>query len=154
MTRGRGRKITEGGRSLTLGEREDLKGLRQEAEATLKHLSANPGTSRSDSIDKAKLKQEIDYYDGVLAEHSPTTPRGANKDKLWTRAKELEEQMKANMPTREEMDHPARRPGAVRKHMMWAKVNDPKVREYKELMRRLEPDDPTAMDVERLRREK
>lgn len=143
-----------GGRSMTIGEKEDIKGQKQEAVATLKYLEENPGASRSDMVDKTKLKREIDRYDAVLAEGVPTNPRGANKDHMVARSKELAEKMQKNMPTREQMDHPARNPGAIRKHMIWSKNNEKNVLEYKEIMRRLEPDDPTATDVEKLRMEK
>jgi hypothetical protein len=139
---------------MTHGEKEDLAGLRQEAQSTLDHLEKNPGTSRSDMIDKARLKKEIAYYDGQIAAGTPQAFRGMNKDKMVARAKELADKMQVNMPTREQMDHPARNPGAVRKHMIWTKNNDGNIREYKELQRRLEPDDPTATDVEKLRKEK
>jgi len=152
MTRGSGKYKVTDGRSLSIGEREDLKGLKQEAVATLKHLEANPGTARSEMIDKGHLKREIDRYDGILAENSPSVPRGTNKDHMVARAKELAETLQKDMPTREQMDHPARNPGAIRKHMFWNKKNEKNVQEYKELQRRLEPDDPTATDVEKLRR--
>lgn len=154
MTRGKGRKVTEDGRSLSIGERDDIKGLKQEAEATLRHLEANPGTARDDSIDKSKLKREIEQYNNILSNNGPTEARGLNKDRMVARARELSEKLQINMPTREQMDHPARNPGAVRKHLIWSKNNEGMIREYKELQRRLEPDDPTATDLEKLRREK
>ena len=153
MTRGKGHKVTEG-RSLTIGEREDLKGQRQEAEATLKYLAENPGASRGDVVDKSILKREIDKYDAILAENSPNVPRGTNKDRMVARARELEGIMQKNLPSREQMDHPARNPGAIRKHMLWDKANAANIQEYKEIQRRLEPEDPTATDIEKLRREK
>ena len=151
MVRGRGRQEQ---RSMTMGERTDIVGLKKEAEATLKHLESNPGTARGDVIDRSKLKNEIRRYDDILHQGEPAAARGINKDRLVKRAEELREEMRKNMPTREQMDHPAKNPGAIQKHLKWAKLNDPKVREYKEIMRRLEPEDPTAMDVECLRREK
>jgi hypothetical protein len=131
-----------------------MQGLKREAEATLKHLENNPETARGDEINKTKLKKEMAYYDKQIEQGRPKTPRGANKDALVKRAEELVELMKVKMPTRDQMDHPAKNPGAIRLHMNWVKENDARVREYKEIMRRLEPQDPTATDIEKFRREK
>jgi len=150
MTRGRN---TEK-RSMTLGERTDIQGLKKETEANLRFLEENPGVSRGDSVSKDRMKKEIKRYDQILHEGAPVAPRGSNKDALVKEARQLEEQMRVNMPTREQMDHPAKNPGAIHKHLKWSKENDPRVRRYKEIQRRLEPEDPTAMDVEKLRRDK
>jgi hypothetical protein len=142
-------------RSLSHGELQDVRGLKQDAEATLRHIEENPGTARSETVNKAGLKKQIDYYDQVIHDGMPKTPRsGVQKDALAKEAKELAEKMKEGMPTRAEMDHPSKNPGAIRKHIQWAQRNDDNVRRYREIMRRLDPQDPTSSDVERLRRAK
>ena len=151
----RGRRVrAEGRRSLTQGEITDLKGQKQEAESTLKYIESNPGANTSTPVDKSALKRQINKYDAILSEGAPPKVRGTNKDGMAKRAEELRGEMRKNMPTRDQMNHPATNPGAVQKHLKWTKLNDPKVREYKEIMRRLEPDDPTAMSVESLRKDK
>ncbi len=140
-------------RSLTQGEIQDIKGQKSESEATLRYLEQNPGASRQDSVDKARLQREIQHYDGVLQQGTPKTPRGVNKDAMVKEAQELEVRIKTGIPTRAEMDHPAKHPGAIHKHLNWSKRTDTDVRRYKEIQRRLHPEDPTATDVERFRAE-
>ena len=147
MVRSKGSK-----RSLSVGERDGIKELKQEAVATLKHAENNPGATRS--IDKERLEKEISNYDRIIADGTPKTPYGKQKDELHSRADVLAEEIQKGMPSRDQMDHPAKNPGAVRKHINWSKVNDPKIREYREIMKRLEPHDPTAGDIERFRRSK
>lgn len=149
MVRGKGK---EEKRSMTIGERQDITGLKKDAEANLKFVADNPGVKRG--VDTSRLQKEVAHYDKVLQEGTPVTPRGVNKDNMRKEARDLEAQMQKGMPTRDQMDHPANNPGAVHKHLKWSKENDSRVRKYKEIQRRLEPDDPTAMDIEKLRREK
>jgi hypothetical protein len=157
MTRGKGGKVnpvTGMDRSLTVAEREDLQGMKQEAVATLQHLESTQVAGSAEMVDKGKLKQEIARYDAILHEGTPAKVSGASKDKLREEAKRLEDAMTTNMPTRDEMDHPATNPGAVRKHMLWSERNKGNVARYKEIMRTLEPDDPTVTSIDRLRRAK
>lgn len=151
MVRGKGGSMD---RSLTHGEIQDITMQKQEAEATLKHLAANPGTARQDTIDKTRLQKEAKYLDRVLQENSPKVPRGTNRDSMVKEAGEIAQRIKINLPTRAEMDSPAKHPGAVHKHLKWLKNNETDVRRYKEIMRRVEPNDPTATDIEKMRKEK
>lgn len=154
MTRGKGRNPVTGlDRSMTIGERDDIKVQRAEAEATLKHITENPGAV-AEGIDKGKLKREIDRYDAILHEGTPLKVSGIRKDGLAKEAEQLREVMQKNLPTSEEMAHPAKNPGAVQKHLMWEKRNLQNIQRYKEIMRTLEPEDPTATNIDRLRREK
>jgi len=154
MTRGKGiNPVTGVARSLTIGERQDIVGQRQEAEATLKFVNENPAAV-APGVDKARLKKEIERYDNILHEGTAQKVSGLNKDKLIKEAQRLRDEIKQNMPTREEMDHPAKNPGAVSKHMMWNKRNQKNIEQYKQIQRQIEPDDPTATSVENLRRNK
>lgn len=148
----RGKYTGEGARSYTHGELADLHGQKQEIDATLKHLETNPGTTRSEGIDTNALKKQRDYLDKVIHDNKPKTARGGNRDGLAQEAKSIADRIQVGMPTHDEMDHPSKNPGAVHKHLNWAKRTDDDVRRYKEIMRRLEPEDPTAGNVERFRK--
>lgn len=155
MTRGKGKNPVTGlSRSMTPGELADIEGLKNEAEATLKHVEEHQITGAGEMVDKQRLKQEIARYDAIIHEGTPAKVRGINKDKLTEEARSLETEMQKYMPTREEMDHPERNPGAVRKHMKWGDKNQQNIQRYKEIMRTLEPEDPTATSIDKLRREK
>jgi hypothetical protein len=157
MTRGKGKvnPITGLDRSLTLGERQDIMTQKTEAEATLRYATENqyaPGAAGT--INKEKLKSDINRYDAILSEGAPAKLSGLKRDALIREAKELEEKLKENMPTTEEMNHPAKNPGAVQKHIKWEGRNLQNIKRYKEIMRQLEPDDPTNTSLDKLRREK
>lgn len=95
-----------------------------------------------------------------------STPEVSEREKtsLYKRAKELEKSIKQGMPTYDEMmgkrhshvDNPNSKyqeaePSAVRKNILWTQAKEKEVREWKNIMRILEPDDPGAANVERLR---
>ena len=147
----RGKKTS---RSLTQGEIAGMQGEVKEIDATLKYLEDNPGTSRRDSIDVNALKKQKAYFEKVIDEGKPRTPRGIGKDNLAQEARAIEKKIREGMPTRAEMDHPADHPGAIHKHMHWKNRYDSDIRRYKEIQRKLEPHDPTATDIEKLRRNK
>jgi len=149
MTRGKGK-----AKILSQGEVENIKGLKQEAESNLREAKQYGVGTSATGIDQSKIIAEIKHYDKVLAEGVAPKVRGSVKDDMRTEAKALQEKMQQGMPTRYEMDNPGRCPGAVHKHLNWMKRNDSNVARFKEIQRTLEPEDPTATDIERLRIEK
>lgn len=95
-----------------------------------------------------------------------SVPEISDKEKsnLYKRAKELEKSIRLGMPTYDEMmgkrhghvDNPNSKyqeaePSAIRKNIIWTKEKDKDVREWKNIMRILEPNDSGAANVERLR---
>jgi len=155
MVRGKGvNPVTGLKRSMTMGELQDIQAQKAESEATLNYLNENPGATTSQPVDKVRLQKEIQRYDSIIHEGSPKEVRGINKDRLIKEADELRETLRKGMPTREEMDHPAKNPGAVAKHIGWNKRNRENIERYKDIMRQVEPNDPTATNYDNLRREK
>lgn len=149
MTRGKGKQ-----RILTGGEIEDIKGQRQEAESALRQADSYGAGTAAAQINRTALQNEVKHYNKVLEEGKAPQVRGANKDSMVAESKKLEGEIREGLPTRFEMDHPSKAPGAVHKHMNWAKRNEEKLRRYKHIQRILEPQDPTATDIERFRKEK
>ena len=146
------KKLTDDGRSFTIAETQSLMDDKREIEATIKHIEANPGTAGKERIDIGALKKQATHIDRMIHDGAPKTPRGAKKDEAQSRAEELKKTIMEGMPSKGEMDHPSKHPGALHKHINWSKRTDAAVREYKEIQRRLNPSDPTAVDIERLRR--
>lgn len=136
---------------LSYSERVALEDQKKMAEGALKEAEA-PGTTHGGEIDKGRLKAEIDHLGKAL--HDGQAPRltGNKKDSLAKEANDLASQIKEGMPTREEMNHPARNPGAIHKHMNWDKRNAEKIARFKHIQRSLNPDAP--INVESLRRVK
>jgi len=149
MTRGKGK-----AKILSQGERESIVGLKQEAESNLREAKQYGAGTQATGIDQSKIVAEIKHYDKVLAEGTAPKVRGSVKDEMRAEVKELQAKLQAGLPTRYEMDNPGRCPGAVHKHLNWMKRNDSNVARFREIQRTLEPDDPTATDIERLRTEK
>ena len=151
MTRGKGKGkyIHKEDRTYTHGELADIDSQINEIDGQIKEAEI-PGRTRQ--VNVPALKKQRDYLDMVRHENAPKAPRsGVKKDEMWNEARQLEKELKDGMPTKEEMAHPATHPGAVHKHLNWDKKNQDKILRYKELMRNLSPQDPTAMDLERLR---
>ena len=135
----------------------ELQGLVQEKNDTNSILrtvegGAGAGTRASEMLDKGALKRSVNKYDALIEKHSPKQLRGKSKDAVAKRAKELGEFIKAGMPTHDEMHDLQRHPGTPYKNMKWEKEKAEAIQEWKQCQRRLEPGDPTASTVERLRR--
>jgi len=73
------------------------------------------------------------------------------RDALHKREKELEVFFQEGLPTRYEMDHPSKCPGAVRKHMAWIQRTKLLVKEYRDVERLLRPGEERS--VEQLRKD-
>ena len=138
---------------LSQTEIQNLTEEKKELENTLREAEGyGSGTGRE--INKGAIQGQIRRFDAAIEAGSPGRIQAITKDKMAARAKELEAQFSEGMPTRYEMDHPAKCPGAVKKHMTWLKRNDfnGKVEEYRQIQRALNPGE--ELSVERLRRDK
>lgn len=155
MARGKGINPTTGlARPMSAGEIMDIQGQKAEAEASLKYATENQAGGAGGAIDKSKLKAEINRYDAILNAGAPKKVPGAQKDAMIKEVERIVEEMRVNMPTRDEMDHPAKNPGAVQKHMKWEERNRANIQKYKTLQRQIDPDNPTNTNYDLLRKEK
>lgn len=138
---------------LSVGEIQNIKDERNELQHTLKEQEGyGEGTGRK--VDESAIKNQIRRYDAAIEQASAPKVSGKDKDAMAARAKELEEQFLLNMPTRYEMNHPARCPGAVKKHMAWLGRNENTgaIDEYRQIQRILSPGE--ELSIERLRKDK
>jgi hypothetical protein len=113
--------------------------------------SAGVGT-QAEQIDKGRIKSQIRRLDICLEQAAPGKLSSSQKDALAKRETELEDILSAGIPTFEEMSHPAKNPGAVRKHMSWLTRNKEFIKEYRNVERLLRPGEEKS--VEQLRKEK
>ncbi|MDP2941987.1 MAG: hypothetical protein Q8O36_00515 [Candidatus Omnitrophota bacterium] len=149
MTRGKGKQI------LSPSEREGLEEEKRELEVALKDAeSGEYGKGTSASVDTAALKRQIARIEQALDDGKAPKVSDRTRDELVKEAEELKERIIQGMPTKYEMDHPAMCPGAVRKHLNWDKRTQKDKARYKQIMNILEPEDPTAADLEKFRKEK
>jgi len=109
-----------------------------------------------------KQKRETEK---LLAERTAPAIDGQERDRLSARAKELEKKIKDGMPTKDEMmgerisidGNPNKkgqraRPDVVKRNTDWMIRTAGWIREWKNIMKTLEPDDSHACNVERLRK--
>jgi hypothetical protein len=130
---------------------EQARGIKEQLEAV-----HNRETSAGESLDTAVLERQLQKKERILDRDDSLVARGAQKDKLSSRAKELEQKIRSEMPTRNEMwAKPGTLDGerAVQKNMAFEAKHGAAVREWQDIQSRLEPEDPSVCNVERIRPE-
>jgi len=138
------------GKILSISEREGLVDEKRELEGQLKQVGVGMGTA-AEQMDTGAIRRQVAHLDKAIHEGTAPAVRGVGKDRLYARAKELKEIIIKGMPTQYEMDNPGKCVGAVGKHRNWEKATHMAREEFRQIMRTLEPDDPTAVDVEQWR---
>ena len=134
----------------------EVEGVQTEANRISEALSAPPHIS-AQIQDRNHLRKQLRTLKDKLETQTPK-PLGLDLlDTATRREKQLREQWMQGMPTQAEMRrNPA---GAVGKHQDWEKRNKGKVREWKNIRRRLHVsgdnpghyDDPDISNIERFR---
>lgn len=156
MTRGKGQ--ATGQKILSPSEIEALKGERQQLQETIDNLDgkgpdgAYGAGTRATSIDRASLEREDRYLRDAIEAGSPKKIAGVQKDRIADEAKELEARITEGMCSRDEMQDPRKHVGAIQKHVNWNNKQGQNVERWKQLQRQLNPGDPMASSVERLRK--
>lgn len=123
-------------------------------------LKADQASRRPKIQDIGEVVQNIKKKKDILENHVPKKLRGQTSNKAFARAKELADKIKEELPTKKDyfMPYPKDESSsdferAVRQQIRFQ--TDPKiqsmVREYKHLVARIDPSDPTIRDIERLR---
>lgn len=151
-------------RTLEVAEIDQLKTDLERDEAMLRATSEfgdsdyQPATPEGAPIDKNKLKDRIAQRKGVLERESPrkVTDQG-RRAAVEARMKELEERFASHLETYRDIgcirtDTPEYKE-AVKKALERPKY-EPLFREWKELAKSLEPDDPSFYSLDRLRKDK
>ena len=108
--------------------------------------------SRGSVMDKAAIEKQARNLEKIAESHAPGKVTGQDRDKLSKRAEELREKLKDGMCSKDEMRDMRNHPDAPIKHLEWERRNGKNTGEYKQIMRRLEPQDPGAASVERFRK--
>jgi hypothetical protein len=128
-------------------EKRELEGSLREAEG---YGEGTPGSQ----LDKGKIQAEIKHYENEIHAGTPGRLASKTKDSLYREEKELEEKFQQGQPTRYEMDHPGKCPGAVRKHLAWLERNEKSghVARYRQIQRSLRPGEERS--IESLRKDR
>ena len=109
------------------------------------------------------LRRQISKLKKTIATRTAPEVDVKTRNKYLQRAKYLESEIKKEMPTYDEMmgkryvgsdakPYVVASEHAIRKQMDWQTKQDGNIREWKQIMRILEPSDPNIANVERLRR--
>jgi len=133
-------------------EKDVLTGQRADFVTQLKDLNEFGQGTAAAQIDKGAIQKQIDRIDRTIAEREPPKVSGARRDELIKEAEAIKVQLAIGMPTRDEMNHPAKNPGAVRKHMRWDVRNKPLIERFRTIQRLINPDEPES--IENLRKDK
>ena len=133
----------------------ELKALRDERSFTNSMLnqaqSENYGAgSRGSQLDRERLSSAAKHYAKQEDAYSPRALRGAHKDKVAKEAAKLENEFKEGMLTQKETETAS----CAYQQLAWERRNTQKILQWKQLQRRLNPGDPGASNIERLRRER
>lgn len=144
------------GEVLSKRERDDLNDQKRELEETLKEPVQYDAQRH---VDRSNITQKITNIDRQIVTGTPQKMESVEKDRNWARIKELERDISHGMPTDSEMKGRMLKgggrepyPGMVGRHIAWTKENKDRVSEYKQIMRKLDPNNPNAGNVELLRK--
>lgn len=109
------------------------------------------------TLDSAVLRRQLDKKERDLDQDEKLIAKGVQKDKLAREAKQLEEELRSEMCSRNEL---WQRSGtmdsekAVAKQMAFEQKHGDKARRWQEIQSRLEPNDPMNCSMERIRPER
>jgi hypothetical protein len=139
---------------LSLNEIGGLNEERAELERSLRDGEGFGAGTAGASVDTSPIKKQIARLNNEIVDGSPGKLTGSQKDSLHREANELKEQFKLGLPTRYEMAHPAKCPGAVRKHMKWLNENEKTglIARFVQIQRLINPGEEES--IETLRKDK
>ena len=126
--------------------------------STMERMFKADRASGRHKLDEGDFRRELAKKQKYLREVSPKKLTGTASNKALSRAKKLEKQIREAMPSNEDYFQPESNKNkfdrAVRQQMAFQTNPDLQaaVNEYKHLVRRLDPSDPTLTNIERLRR--
>ena len=150
MVRGK-KKAVKKQKVLSQTEVANIKEERKDLQDTLASAEGTGIGTPAEQINKSLIKSQIERFDKIIEEAKPGRLTGMQRDALGKREKELENFFQVGLPTRYEMDHPAKCPGAVRKHMAWTQRTKVLVKEYRDIQRLLRPGEERS--IEQLRKD-
>lgn len=139
---------------LSVNELGSLEQERAELERSLREGEGYGAGTKGEQVDKVAIQRQIKRISQSILDGSPGKLTGKQADSLEREARQLEERFQEGLPTRFEMAHPSKCPGAVRKHMKWLERNQNTgaVDRYRQIQRTLRPGEEKS--IETLRKDK
>ena len=136
---------------LSITEIQNIKDEKRDLQIALNEAEGAGTGTQAEQIDKAAIKNQIRRYDQVLEENAMHSVSGSKKDAMVKREKELEGLFREGLPSKYEMDHPSKCPGAVRKHQTWSAKTKAFIHEWRNIQRTLRPGEERS--IEQLRKD-
>ena len=143
----RDEKIGSNGQKMNVADRMSL-------EQQIRDTEENTGQLRSVGPSR-EMKDQLEHRKDILRHDDDLRAKAyAGRDQLNSRKKQLESVLKENMPTHNEMwskSGTTESQRAIRHNMEFQSKFAKEIREYQQVMVSLEPDDPQAQSLERIR---
>lgn len=139
-------------RKMTVPERESLEQQIRDSEEQLRNPDELALAKELEG--SSQMKSSIRKKKLALQRDQELIPKGVAKDKIYKEIQEIEREIKDHMPSHDEMWKPLgtyESQKAVQKNIRFHSLYDPKLRRLQDLKRRLEPEDPEAGNLERIR---
>ena len=148
------------------------KRLEEEIGWRKKALEADKGRRHKTLQDPYEMEKQMNDYQKTLNKSDAVSLSSEVRNELWKKAKRLKDKFSIGMVSQDEMhpvshkqiykngeaktavvaDYGKMNSGrVVERNSAWYKKNENDLREYKRVMRVLEPDDPKATDYEKFR---
>lgn len=142
---------------------DQIREIEQDIAYLEKMLESDQAQRTPKITDVAEFKSEIEKKRKILLNHKPRKLTGQKANKAYAKAKELRKIIQDAMPSRKEYyrQYPKGSEGtdfdferAVRQQIAFQtdKGMQENVRQYKAILRRLDPDDPVISNIELLRK--
>lgn len=139
--------------------------VRRDIDSMEKMLNDKRDWVREKITDEAEVRGQIASKQKLLTDHSPRRMRGQKANKAYAEAKKLAEFIQGEMPTSKEyfQSYSTNKDSHMKQsdfekavvQQMAFQTNpalQQAVRRYKNIMRRMEPDNPTLTNIEALRK--
>jgi len=145
MVRGQGKQQEV----LSVNELDMLRNEREDLERSLTEGEGFGVGTKGEMVDRGAIKRQIDRISQSIIDGTPGKLSGKQRDSLDREVHELEERFMKGLPTKYEMDHPAKCPGAVRKHLKWLERNEKTgaVDRYRQIQRILNPGEERSIEA-------
>jgi len=140
---------------------DQIKEIKSDITSMENMLKADIASGRPKIQDKVEFIGEINKKKKILKDHTPKAFRGKKKNEAYTRAKKLKKIIQDAMPSKKAYYQPYPKDGSsfdfervVKQQMDFQnnKKMQAAVQEYKHLMRRIDPSDPSITNIELLRK--
>lgn len=148
-------KIGRNKEKLAESDRRNLAEQVRQDEAAIEAAKSQEGQLRTASVDISHTKTRMERNKMILQRDDDLTPKSDNaKNHLYGRLKEIEAAIVPKMPTKREMwpkTGSAEAQQAVRHNIKFQEQYADQCKEWQDIKKKLEPDDPYAQSLELIR---